>query len=93
MYNRNCISNYYILFYENNNAQCSSVCKERQYIYIDLSKVIDTLNSNILIYKLHYYRITDIALLKGYMSNNMVNIMLMNLGLSQIKQACHRDQF
>ena len=40
-------------------------------IYIDLSKTFDTLNFDILLYKLHYYRITDIALklLKSYMSN------------------------
>ena len=40
-------------------------------IYIDLSKAFDTLNFDILLYKLHYYGITDIALklLKSYMSN------------------------
>ena len=40
-------------------------------IYIDLSKAFDTLNFDILFYKLHYYGITDIALklLKSYMSN------------------------
>ena len=39
-------------------------------IYIDLSKAFDILNYDILLYKLHYYGITDIALklLKGYMS-------------------------
>ena len=31
-------------------------------IYIDLSKPFDTLNFDILFYKLHYYGITDIAL-------------------------------
>ena len=40
-------------------------------IYIDLSKAFDTLNFDILLYKLHYYGITDIALklIKSYMSN------------------------
>ena len=40
-------------------------------IYIDLSKAFDTLNYDILLYKLHYYAITDTALklLKSYMSN------------------------
>ena len=40
-------------------------------IYIDLSNASDTLNFDILLYKLHYYKITDIALklLKCYMSN------------------------
>ena len=40
-------------------------------IYIDVSKAFDTLNFDILLYKLHYYGITDIALklLKSYMSN------------------------
>ena len=40
-------------------------------IYIDLSKAFDTLNFDILLCKLHYYGITDIALklLKSYMSN------------------------
>ena len=40
-------------------------------VYIDLSKAFDTLNFDILLYKLHYYGITDIALklLKSYMSN------------------------
>ena len=38
-------------------------------IYIDLSKSFDTLNFDILLYKLHYYGITGIALklLKSYM--------------------------
>ena len=31
-------------------------------IYIDLSKAFDTLNFDILLYKVHYYRRTDIAL-------------------------------
>ena len=31
-------------------------------IYIDFSKVFDTLNFDILLYGLHYYGITDIAL-------------------------------
>ena len=62
-------------------------------IYIDLSKAFDTLNFDILLYKLHYYGITDIALklLKSYMSNK--NNMLVNLSLKKLKQACHRDQF
>ena len=40
-------------------------------IYIDLSKAFDTLNFDILLYKLHYYGITNIALklLKSYISN------------------------
>ena len=40
-------------------------------IYIDLSKAFDTLNLDILLYKLHYYGITDIALKlqKSYISN------------------------
>ena len=40
-------------------------------IYIDLSKAFDTQNVDILLYKLHYYGITDIALklLRSYMSN------------------------
>ena len=39
-------------------------------IYIDLSKAFDTLNFDMLLYKLHYYGIIDIALklLKSYMS-------------------------
>ena len=38
-------------------------------IYIDLSKASDTINFDILLYKLHYYGITDTALklLKSYM--------------------------
>ena len=40
-------------------------------IYIDLSKAFDTLNFDILLYRLHYYGVTDIALklVKSYMSN------------------------
>ena len=40
-------------------------------IYINLSKVFDALNFDILLCKLHYYGITDISskLLKNYMSN------------------------
>ena len=40
-------------------------------IYIDLSKAFDTLNFDMLLYKLHYYGITDVTLklLKSYMSN------------------------
>ena len=53
-------------------------------IYIDLSKAFDTLNYDMLLYKLHYYGITDKALMliKSYMSNrnNILTIMLMNLG-------------
>ena len=42
-------------------------------IYIDLSKTFDTLNFDILLYKLHYYGITDIALilLKSYTDPGM----------------------
>ena len=38
---------------------------------INLSKAFDTLNFDIILYKLHYYGISDIALklLKSYMSN------------------------
>ena len=40
-------------------------------IYIDLSKAFDTINIDILLYKLHYYGIRDIApkLLKSYIIN------------------------
>ena len=40
-------------------------------IYIGISKAFDTLNFDILLYKLHYYEIRDIALklLKSYISN------------------------
>ena len=67
-------------------------------IFINLSNAFDTLNFDILIYKLHYYRITEIALkflkkVKCQTENNMLNIMLMNLGLKKLKEACHRDQF
>ena len=40
-------------------------------LYIDLSKAFDTPNLDILLYKLHYYGIRDIALkvMKSYISN------------------------
>ena len=45
-------------------------------IYTDVSKAFDTLNFDILLYKLHYYGITDIALklLKRYMSNRKQHV-------------------
>ena len=58
-------------------------------IYIDLSKAFDTLNFDILLYKLHYYGITDTALklLKSYMSNTKqyVNYNVNESGFKEIK--------
>ena len=47
-----------------------------QYIYIDLSKAFDILNFDILLYKLHYYGITDIALSnrKQYVNVNQYGV-------------------
>ena len=60
-----------------------------QYIYIDLSKAFDTLNFVILLYKLYYYGITDIALRspKCYMSNRgqYVKFNVNESGIKEIK--------
>ena len=60
-----------------------------QHIYIYISKAFDTLNFDILFYKLHYYGITDIALklLKSYMSNRKqyVKYNVNESGLKKIK--------
>ena len=60
-------------------------------IYIDLSKAFETLNVDILLYKLNYYGITDIALklLKSYMSNrkHYVKYNVNESGFKEIKQA------
>ena len=56
-------------------------------IYIDLSNAIDTLNFDILLYKLHYYGITDIALkyLRSYMSNRKQYVKYNGSGFKEIK--------
>ena len=53
------------------NRQEINTCQHIIIIYIDLSKALHTLNFDILLYKLRYYGITDIALklLQSYMSN------------------------
>ena len=66
-------------------------------IYIDLSKAFDTLNFDMLLYKLHYYGIRDITLkllkVTYQTENSMLNIMLMNLGLKKSKRVCNRGPF
>ena len=66
-------------------------------IHIELSKAFDTLNFDILLYQLHYYGITDIALklLKSYMSNRKqyVKYNVNESGFKKLKQACHRFKF
>ena len=56
-------------------------------IYLDFSKAFDTLNFDILLYKLHYYGIRVIALklLKSYISNRKQYVKY-NVNESRLKE-------
>ena len=66
-------------------------------LYIDLSKAIDTLSFDIILYKLNYYGIagTELQLLTNYLKtgNSMLFLIIMNLILLKLQRVSHRVLF